>query len=85
VKTSEELLAELTQLTGMSAADWADFCSLPPEAQAAAAQSYRDQDWAKSPDVFGSVLSVLGVLATIAADVSGLAGAASAVAALKAL
>lgn len=85
MSTSAELLAELASLTGMTPAEWQDFLSLPPEAQAITAQTYRDLSWATSPDTFGKVLAVLGLLGTIAADVSGVAGAVSAVSALRAL
>jgi hypothetical protein len=83
--TVEDYLLQLTHLTGMSASEWRDFCSLPPAGQAVVAQGYRDAVWVQSPDRFAQVLAVLGVIGTVAGVVSGVAGAATAVNALKAL
>jgi hypothetical protein len=80
-----DLLVELATLTGLSPAEWRDFCSLPPDAQQAVARAYRDQDWSRSPDTLSAVLGVLRTLAAVAADVSGIAGAASAISAISAV
>lgn len=69
--------------TGMSRDEWADFLSLDPAAQCAAAQAYKGQDWTKpGGDVFTAVLVILGTAATIASDASGFAGAYTALKAL---
>ena len=83
--TFDECCATLATKTGMTRDEWADFLSLDPAAQCAAAKAYKDQDWTKSGDTFAAVLAVLTVAGTIVGDVSGVAGAVSAVAALKAL
>ena len=76
--TKEDLLVELTNLTGMSAQDWEDFLSLPPEAQNVVAHTYRSCDWAQSPDTIGAIISAFETAGSIA-------GAASAIIAFTAL
>lgn len=76
--TEEDLLVELTNLTGMSAQDWADFLSLPPDAQLLAARTYKACDWAQSPDTIGAIISAFETAGSIA-------GAASAIVAFTAL
>jgi len=83
--TPEEALARLSTLTGLSAQEWSDVLSLPPDDQALVIQGYRDQDWARRPDTLAEVLAVLGVIGTVAGVVSGVAGAATAAAALRSL
>jgi hypothetical protein len=80
-----DLLTELVTLTDMRSGEWLDFLSLPPDAQAIAAQAYRDADWTKNPDTFGKVLAVLNVIGTIAGVIGSVAGAATAVNALRSL
>jgi hypothetical protein len=80
-----DCLCELTLITRMSASEWSDFLTLPPNAQAICVVTYQAQDWTQKPDVFDKVIAILGILGTVAADVSGVAGAASAIAALKSL
>lgn len=83
--TSEEALAKLSTLTGLSAQEWSDVLALPPDAQALVIQGYRDQDWARSANTLSEVLAVLEVIGTLAGVVGGVAGAASAVSALRSL
>lgn len=83
--TSEEYLAELTLLTGMTTNEWNDFLVCTPDEQAVIAEGYRDMDWRKNADTFGKVLAILTIVGNIAGSIAGIAGAASAIAALKSL
>lgn len=83
--TVEDLVAQLSGLTGLTAAEWRDFLAMSPEAQAAALLLYQDADWVRSKDTLQQVLDILGVIGTLAGVVSGVAGAAGAVAALRSL
>jgi hypothetical protein len=85
-ETAEDLVAELSQWTGFTAQETADFLSADRDAQDLILEGYRGQEWTRpGTSTFARVMVVLGLLATLAGIVSGLAGAASAVNALKAL
>lgn len=85
VTSVEDKLAELSTITGLSAAEWEDFMSCTPSQQELIAQGYADMDWVQTPDLFAKVITVLQTIGLIAGVVGGVAGAASAVAALRKL
>jgi hypothetical protein len=81
--TFDEACATCATKTGMSKDDWADFLSLPPESQSAAAEAYRNTSWVKSASVLADVIAVLIVAGQVAGAVSGITGAVSALQALR--
>jgi len=83
--TVEDNLVQLSALTGMSVAAWADFLDCTEDQQRIILQNYADANWTKDKNVLLAVLEVLGVIGTVAGVVSGVAGAASAVVAVKGL
>ena len=81
--TFDECCASLATTTGMTREEWADFLSLDPAAQCAAAEAYKGADWTKpGGSTFAAVLAILGTAATVASDATGFAGAYSALKAL---
>lgn len=71
--TFDECCVACATATGMSREDWADFFSLSPSAQQAAAQAYKDQDWyQKGGSVPAALLSVLLAAAQVAGAASGI-------------
>lgn len=86
--TADDKFAELEQLTGITAAEWADVLTLSPGDQLELLRGWKllgRMNWAANRDVFGDVLAVLGVVGTIAGVIGGVASATSAVVALKTL
>lgn len=81
----ENLLTELSELTGLTPGDWADILEATESQQRAILQLYYDAQWVQNKSTFERVLEILGVIGTIAGVVGGVAGAASAVSALRSL
>ena len=82
LETAEEAFAEFTLVTQGNLGDAKDFFTLSPTEQQEALWNYRHMSWAKSPNVWATLLTIAGVLAQIGLDVSGIQGG---VAALRSL
>ena len=80
--TFDECVVTLSTKTGLSRDEWADFLSLPPEAQCAAAAAYRGASWVQSRDTLADVMSALLAAAQVAGAIAGIG---SGYTALKAL
>ena len=64
--TPGEACARLAELTTLSASEWEDFLSLPPDAQKVAIANYASQDWATpTSTTFADVMSVLETIAAL--------------------
>ena len=83
--TEDQLLSELSQTTGMSAQEWADFLACTTEQQALMVEGYRAQSWAQSASTLERVIAILQTAASIAVPIGAIAGAGGAVIALAKL
>lgn len=78
-------LAQLEQVTGITATEWDDLLTLSEADQRQAVadwQALGRMSWVQDPSIFGEAMSLLGIVGTIAGVVGGTAGA---IAAIKAL
>lgn len=72
--TEEEVCNAMATKSGdMGAAEWADFFTLPPEAQASTANLYKNAIWTHGgPDAWAGALAILGMAATVFGEMSGI-------------
>ena len=85
---SDDVLAQLSETTGLSQQQLLDLLALSPDDQAQAVADWKSlgkMTWTQKPGALDAVVTGLEFVGTIAGVVGGVAGAASAVAALRSL
>lgn len=82
---ADQLYAELSSLTGLSPAAWADICSCSEDEQATILDGYTHMSWVQAPDQLARVMAVLSVLSAVLGVISGVGGAVGVIKSLSAL